>query len=95
MATGLPVPYIVMEFVDGRTVRDLLQADHRLLPERALEIIDVQSAAENRSHCRSYKCEHRPEVRNELEQSRKHGPTTEPTAHAENSSRPTTAHRRK
>ena len=24
MATGVPVPYIVMEYVDGRTVRDLL-----------------------------------------------------------------------
>src|SRR5580692_3615697 len=23
VATGIPVPYIVMEFVDGRTVRDL------------------------------------------------------------------------
>src|SRR6201999_1936888 len=34
MATGVPVPYIVMEFVDGRTVRDLLPEGHRLLPER-------------------------------------------------------------
>ena len=40
MATGLPVPYIVMEYVDGRTVRDLLQEGHRLLPERSLEVID-------------------------------------------------------
>src|ERR1035438_3599985 len=41
MATGVPVPYIVMEYVDGRTVRDLLQeGGHRLLPERLLEIID-------------------------------------------------------
>src|SRR5438874_5935448 len=38
MATGLPVPYIVMEYVDGRTVRDLVQEGHRLLPERSLEI---------------------------------------------------------
>ncbi len=50
MATGLPVPYIVMEYVDGRTVRDLLQADHRLLPERALEIIDGVLAALDYSH---------------------------------------------
>ena len=50
MATGLPVPYIVMEFVDGRTVRDLLQADHRLLPERALEIIDGVLGALDYSH---------------------------------------------
>jgi serine/threonine-protein kinase len=50
MATGLPVPYIVMEYVDGRTVRDLLQADHRLLPERALEIIDGVLGALDYSH---------------------------------------------
>ena len=35
-----PVPYIVMEYVDGRTLRDLLRDDRRLLPERALEITD-------------------------------------------------------
>ena len=34
MSTGVPVPFIVMEFVDGRTVRDLLIEGHRLLPER-------------------------------------------------------------
>src|SRR6201995_5504158 len=50
MATGIPVPYIVMEFVDGRTVRDLLQSDHRLLPERALEIIDGVLGALDYSH---------------------------------------------
>ena len=31
-----PVPYIVMEFVDGRTLRDLLRDDRRLLPERTV-----------------------------------------------------------
>jgi eukaryotic-like serine/threonine-protein kinase len=50
MATGLPVPYIVMEFVDGRTVRDLLQDGHRLLPERSLEIIDGVLRALDYSH---------------------------------------------
>ena len=50
MASGHPVPYIVMEYVDGRTVRDLLQADHRLLPERALEIIDGVLGALDYSH---------------------------------------------
>jgi hypothetical protein len=40
MATGVPVPYIVMEYLDGRTVRNLLQEGHRLPPERSLEIID-------------------------------------------------------
>src|SRR6202789_3116692 len=48
--TGIPVPYIVMEFVDGRTVRDLLQSDHRLLPERSLEIIDGVLGALDYSH---------------------------------------------
>jgi eukaryotic-like serine/threonine-protein kinase len=50
MATGVPVPYIVMEFVDGRTVRDLLQDGHRLLPNRSLEIIDGVLRALDYSH---------------------------------------------
>ncbi len=50
MATGVPVPYIVMEYVDGRTVRDLLQEGHRLLPERSLEIIDGVLRALDYSH---------------------------------------------
>jgi eukaryotic-like serine/threonine-protein kinase len=50
MATGVPVPYIVMEFVEGRTVRDLLQEGHRLLPERSLEIIDGVLRALDYSH---------------------------------------------
>ncbi|HUB23301.1 MAG TPA: Stk1 family PASTA domain-containing Ser/Thr kinase, partial [Streptosporangiaceae bacterium] len=50
MANGFPVPYIVMEYVDGRTVRDLLQDGHRLLPERSLEIIDGVLRALDYSH---------------------------------------------
>jgi eukaryotic-like serine/threonine-protein kinase len=50
MASGVPVPYIVMEYVDGRTVRDLLQEGHRLLPERSLEIIDGVLRALDYSH---------------------------------------------
>jgi serine/threonine-protein kinase len=50
MVTGVPVPYIVMEYVDGRTVRDLLQEGHRLLPERSLEIIDGVLRALDYSH---------------------------------------------
>jgi serine/threonine-protein kinase len=50
MATGVPVPYIVMEYVDGRTVRDLLQEGHRLLPERSVEIIDGVLRALDYSH---------------------------------------------
>src|ERR1700742_2075237 len=38
VSTGAPVPFIVMEYVDGRTVRDLLIEGDRLLPERTLEI---------------------------------------------------------
>ncbi|MBW8807059.1 MAG: Stk1 family PASTA domain-containing Ser/Thr kinase [Catenulisporales bacterium] len=35
---GVSVPYIVMEYADGSTLRDLLHSGRRLLPERALEI---------------------------------------------------------
>src|SRR5579864_9430001 len=45
-----PVPYIVMEYVDGRTVRDLMRDDRRLLPERALEITDGVLRALDYSH---------------------------------------------
>ena len=44
------VPYIVMEYVDGRTLRDLLRDDRRLLPERALEITDGVLRALEYSH---------------------------------------------
>jgi eukaryotic-like serine/threonine-protein kinase len=50
MSSGLPVPYIVMEFVDGRTVRDLLIEGHRLLPERTLEIVSGVLRALEYSH---------------------------------------------
>ena len=44
------VPYIVMEYVDGRTLRDLLREDRRLLPERAVEITDGVLHALDYSH---------------------------------------------
>jgi eukaryotic-like serine/threonine-protein kinase len=50
MMGGTPVPYIVMEFVDGRTLRDLLRDDRRLLPERAAEITDGVLRALDYSH---------------------------------------------
>jgi serine/threonine-protein kinase len=41
------VPWIVMEYVDGRTLRDILTTEGRLLPQRALEVTaDVCSALE-------------------------------------------------
>ena len=50
MTSGTPVPFIVMEFVDGRTVRDLLIEGHRLLPERTLEIVSGVLRALEYSH---------------------------------------------
>jgi serine/threonine-protein kinase len=50
MATGVPVPYIVMEYVDGRTVRDLLMEGQRLLPERVLDITNGVLRALEYSH---------------------------------------------
>ena len=47
---GAHIPYIVMEYVDGRTLRDLLREDRRLLPERALEITDGVLRALEYSH---------------------------------------------
>ncbi|GGL34074.1 putative serine/threonine-protein kinase [Planomonospora parontospora subsp. antibiotica] len=47
---GAPVPYIVMEYVDGSTLRDILRADRRLLPERAAELVDGILRALDYSH---------------------------------------------
>jgi serine/threonine-protein kinase len=35
---GISIPYIVMEYVDGSTLRELLHSGRRLLPERAMEM---------------------------------------------------------
>lgn len=50
VVAGNPVPFIVMEYVEGRTLRDLLRDDRRLLPERALEITDGILRALDYSH---------------------------------------------
>ncbi|MBB5871069.1 serine/threonine-protein kinase [Allocatelliglobosispora scoriae] len=45
--TGETLPYIVMEFVSGRTLKEVLTAEGRLMPRRALEIsADVCAALE-------------------------------------------------
>ena len=49
-ATGEIVPYIVMEYVDGMTLRQLMASGRRLLPERALEIASGTLAALDYSH---------------------------------------------
>lgn len=49
-ATAVTVPYIVMEYVDGMTLRQLLGSGRRLLPERALEITSGILAALDYSH---------------------------------------------
>jgi len=47
---GAHVPYIVMEYVDGSTLRELLNSGRRLLPERALEITAGVLSALDYSH---------------------------------------------
>ncbi|MEI6372299.1 MAG: Stk1 family PASTA domain-containing Ser/Thr kinase, partial [Actinomycetes bacterium] len=47
---AIRVPFIVMEYVDGMTLRELLNSGRRLLPERALEITAGILAALDYSH---------------------------------------------
>ena len=49
-ANQVSVPYIVMEFVDGVTLRHMLNNGPRILPERALEIIAGVLAALDYAH---------------------------------------------
>jgi beta-lactam-binding protein with PASTA domain/tRNA A-37 threonylcarbamoyl transferase component Bud32 len=44
------IPYIVMEYVDGSTLRDLLRENRALLPDKALEITDGILRALDYSH---------------------------------------------
>ena len=44
------VHYIVMEYVEGRTLRDVIRADAPLLPQRALEITDAVAQALGSAH---------------------------------------------
>jgi eukaryotic-like serine/threonine-protein kinase len=47
---GTPTPYIVMEYIDGQTLRDLLATEGRLLPQRALEITAAICTALEQAH---------------------------------------------
>ena len=49
-AEGTTQPYIVMEYVEGRTLRDILKTEGRLPPRRAMEIVADVSAALDFSH---------------------------------------------
>lgn len=48
--TGLSVPYIVMELVEGHTLRDVLRDDRKILPDRALEFTQGVLEALSYSH---------------------------------------------
>lgn len=47
---GNPVPYIVMEYAEGRTLRDVLRDEHRIMPDRAMQMIDGILRALDYSH---------------------------------------------
>jgi eukaryotic-like serine/threonine-protein kinase len=49
-STGEKLPFIVMEFVNGRTLKEVLAAEQRLQPRRALEIMADICAALEFSH---------------------------------------------
>ncbi len=49
-ATGESLPYIVMEFVNGRTLKEVLATEGRIMPRRALEITAEIAAALDFSH---------------------------------------------
>ena len=48
--SGVSQPYIVMEFVAGQTLRDILRQGRKILPERALEITSGVLSALDYSH---------------------------------------------
>ncbi|GAB3453944.1 Stk1 family PASTA domain-containing Ser/Thr kinase [Streptomonospora sediminis] len=50
MVDGLAIPFIIMEYVDGRTLKELLDDDRRLLPERCAEVTEGILRALEYSH---------------------------------------------
>jgi beta-lactam-binding protein with PASTA domain/predicted Ser/Thr protein kinase len=49
-STGQSIPYIVMEYVEGRTLREILREGRKVLPERALEVVAEVLGALDYSH---------------------------------------------
>jgi beta-lactam-binding protein with PASTA domain len=49
-STGQSIPYIVMEYVEGKTLREILREGRKVLPERALEVIADVLGALDYSH---------------------------------------------
>jgi serine/threonine-protein kinase len=47
---NVALPYIVMEYVNGRTLKEVLAAEGRIMPRRALEIVADTCAALDFSH---------------------------------------------
>ncbi|MDA2806510.1 Stk1 family PASTA domain-containing Ser/Thr kinase [Nocardiopsis suaedae] len=50
MVDGVPLPFIVMEYVDGRTLKEILDDGRKLLPERCAEITEGILRALEYSH---------------------------------------------
>ncbi|TCO24789.1 serine/threonine-protein kinase [Kribbella steppae] len=48
--SGITIPYIVMELVTGKTLRDLIREGRKIMPERALEITSGVLEALDYSH---------------------------------------------
>src|SRR3954462_4535504 len=48
--SGITIPYIVMELVTGKTMRDLIREGRKIMPERALEITSGVLEALDYSH---------------------------------------------
>jgi eukaryotic-like serine/threonine-protein kinase len=49
-STGQSIPYIVMEYVEGKTLREILREGRKVLPERALEVVAEVLGALDYSH---------------------------------------------
>jgi beta-lactam-binding protein with PASTA domain len=49
-SSGQSIPYIVMEYVEGKTLREILREGRKVLPERALEVVAEVLGALDYSH---------------------------------------------